>query len=337
MSAPWTLLSAGVAAAAGTAVLLAYWMHVPSDHGELGNLADVSMESPYNEKFWETSAYADLPLGKTHYFLLGPPDGKKVVFVHGISCPGPCFPTFFNKLAERGYRVLVYDHYGRGYSSSPGMPHSQDLYVAQLALLLQKVGWTHFNIIGYSLGGAITAHFAAKYPEMVDRIVFIAPAGLMDQLPAISKVVRIPVFGPVLFHTLGRSLIAKASKSNLTLKPETHEENAHLVRLNSFIIKHHPGFLRAYHSTVLHFDFCNSDVYFARIEETHTNKTMAIWGTLDRVVPYENSTRLRKNMPSLRFVSKEGIGHSIVSELPLFCVDQIDAFLTNGAALGTAC
>ncbi|KAJ1330544.1 hypothetical protein BSLG_009306 [Batrachochytrium salamandrivorans] len=317
-----TALLTALGIATVTAAVYAYRLLVPQDHQRLGSLSDIkTAAATYKEKFWESSAYADLPFGKTHYFLLGPVDGEKLVFVHGISCPGPCFPSFMNDLANRGYRILVYD--------SPGVHYSQDLYVAQLAMLLQKLGWSRAHILGYSLGGAIAANFVAKFPEIAKSVIFIAPTGLMTKLPPTAMILKIPILGPLIFYTFGANVLCNLSTKNFILQPHESKDLAHLVKLNTFMIRHHPGYLRAYFSTVTHFNFGGNDAYFSKIEKSHCNKTMAIWGSADKVVPFLYAERLQELMPSLKMVAKENWGHTIVAELPGFCVETVDEFLTD--------
>ena len=43
------------------------------------------------------------------------------------------------------------DLYGRGYSEAPQLTYSATLYVTQLALLMQHVGWDKANIVGISM------------------------------------------------------------------------------------------------------------------------------------------------------------------------------------------
>ncbi|KAI8924126.1 Alpha/Beta hydrolase protein [Entophlyctis helioformis] len=312
------------------AVLYAYNKMVPARNVAMGNLADVTdASSPFKEDFWPSSAYVDLPFGKTHYYLLGPEDGKKVVFVHGITSPGSCYPSFINALVESGHRVLVYDHYGRGFSAAPGAIYSEQLYVAQLALLLHKLGWTKTSIIGYSLGGAITANFVATYPEMVDRIVFVAPTGLMKRLPRAAVITKIPILGPLFFHTFGRSTLARMSSSTHLIKPSENKDIAHLVDLTVFQIKNHPGYLRAFFSTSVDFKFGGNDDVFAKIEETHKGKTIAIWGAKDTVVPYNNAIRLKEIMPTIQIHTIEQWGHSIVAEVPLVVAGHVTDHLSR--------
>jgi pimeloyl-ACP methyl ester carboxylesterase len=74
--------------------------------------------------------------------------------------------------------------------------HDETLFVTQLELLLWHVGWrtadgsasAPFTLVGYSLGGAIAAAYSALYPQLVRRLILIAPAGLMDAIPLIGQV-----------------------------------------------------------------------------------------------------------------------------------------------------
>lgn len=88
-------------------------------------------------------------------------------------------------VAKKGCRVLLFDLFGRGYSDSVGdLPYDTRLFVSQMLLVLASspLAWTGdngFSIVGYSLGGAIAANFAATFPRMVESLVLLAPAGLI--------------------------------------------------------------------------------------------------------------------------------------------------------------
>ena len=40
---------------------------------------------------------------------------------------------------------------GRGYSQAPQIPHEPNVYSFQLAFLLQYIGWTKVNVVGFSM------------------------------------------------------------------------------------------------------------------------------------------------------------------------------------------
>ncbi|KAJ7036169.1 alpha/beta-hydrolase [Mycena alexandri] len=142
-------------------------------------LASLPLDSParvvYSEDWVEGGAYANLPMGRVRYWLVGPISGKKVVLIHGLSIPALVFQHLVPILVGAGYQVLLYDLYGRGYSDAPqNTPYDAHLYVMQLALLLQHVGWARTRLVGYSMGGAIAAAFVATFPGLVESELVLA-------------------------------------------------------------------------------------------------------------------------------------------------------------------
>ena len=92
--------------------------------------------------------------GFTHYEIGGPADGRVVVLAAGISVPYYIWDPTFAALVQAGFRVLRYDYYGRGYSDRPDIAYSQDLYVRQLAELLDAVHITQpIDLAGLSTAG----------------------------------------------------------------------------------------------------------------------------------------------------------------------------------------
>ena len=65
-------------------------------------------------------------------------------------------------LAKSGYRVLMYDHYGRGYSDHPLVAYNGPLYTTTLALLMHHVGFERATICGLSMvsGGVLVWHIS---------------------------------------------------------------------------------------------------------------------------------------------------------------------------------
>ncbi|OAA67509.1 C6 and C2H2 transcription factor RegA-like protein [Cordyceps fumosorosea ARSEF 2679] len=127
----------------------------------------------------------DTPYGSIRVYEFGPEDGQKVLFVHGITTSCITLLYIANNLAKRGCRVMLFDLFGRGYSDGVGdIPHDARLYVTQMLLVLASspLSWTgddSINIIGYSLGGGIAAHFAGTFPNMVRSLLLLAPSGLI--------------------------------------------------------------------------------------------------------------------------------------------------------------
>ncbi|MBT4377493.1 MAG: alpha/beta fold hydrolase, partial [Gammaproteobacteria bacterium] len=93
-------------------------------------------------------------------------DGKKgtVVFVHG-SGPGASGHSNFKGnvdcLTEAGYRIIVPDLPGFGYSSKPiDRDYTSDFFSSCLVGLIGALGINSCILVGNSLGGAITIRTA---------------------------------------------------------------------------------------------------------------------------------------------------------------------------------
>lgn len=135
--------------------------------------------------------FVRLSRGVTHYQWLGAARGPVAVCVHGLTTPSFVWGPVAQGLGALGFRVLVYDLYGRGYSDRPGGPQDAPFFIAQLADLLEEQGIEgDVTLVGYSMGGAIATAFAATYPSMLRQMVLIAPAGMGHDLGPVAKMVK---------------------------------------------------------------------------------------------------------------------------------------------------
>ncbi len=127
--------------------------------------------------------YADVGRGITmHYHEAGSGERGAVLFIHG-SGPGASgwsnFKGNYPFLAERGYRTIVPDTMGYGYSTKPaeGTFGLRDV-AAQYKALLDVLRVDRVAVVGNSQGGAVAMTMALEYPEIVDKLVLMAPGGL---------------------------------------------------------------------------------------------------------------------------------------------------------------
>jgi 4,5:9,10-diseco-3-hydroxy-5,9,17-trioxoandrosta-1(10),2-diene-4-oate hydrolase len=127
--------------------------------------------------------YVDVGGGITmHYHEAGSGDRGVILFVHG-SGPGASgwsnFKGNYPFLAEHGYRTIVPDTMGYGYSTKPKHgTFSLDDVAAQYKALLDALDVDRVTVVGNSQGGAIAITMALNYPEFVEKLVLMAPGGL---------------------------------------------------------------------------------------------------------------------------------------------------------------
>ncbi|KAG0204451.1 hypothetical protein BGX28_003597, partial [Mortierella sp. GBA30] len=243
----------------------------------------------YPENYFPGGAYAELSFGETHYFLFGPEDGKKVVFVHGLSTPASVYNRVARQMVKNGCRVLLYDLYSRGYSVGPPVDHDPLLYVSQLDDLLRHVGWEKCNFVGLSLGGGIVASYAYRFPETVESITFIAPGGLLSpsEVPWVGKIFSIPLSEDICSH---KSVKGYFSTKNIqSMKAEFKDEKAipacieEATEILALQFRHHAGYARGLMSTLKRFPLTALRPQYAALQ-AQPFPVQLIWGTKDTVI-----------------------------------------------------
>jgi pimeloyl-ACP methyl ester carboxylesterase len=118
-------------------------------------------------------AYMDVPPA-------GQPNGRTVVLFHGMNFGGFYFAGPIEALRTAGFRVVVPDQIGFGRSSKPIIPYNFHDMALNTRRLLQSLGLTKVSIVGHSMGGMLTARFAASYPDVTECAVIYDPIGLAD-------------------------------------------------------------------------------------------------------------------------------------------------------------
>ena len=143
--------------------------------------------------------YVDCPNGqRMHYLDHG--EGPVVVFLHG-SGPGASghsnFKGNYPWLAQQGYRCIVPDLVGFGYSDKPeDVDYPLGFFVECLQQTLAAAGVSRCTVVGNSLGGAVAIGLALDYPHLVDGLILMAPGGMSPredylQMPAMQKMFEI--------------------------------------------------------------------------------------------------------------------------------------------------
>ncbi|RPD62992.1 alpha/beta-hydrolase [Lentinus tigrinus ALCF2SS1-6] len=269
-----------------------------SSNGSFPIRADPSMEvlppdSPirqiYPEDLFENGSYAPLLHGRVRYWIIGPEDGMKacfspdlasVVLIHGVSTPSVSWKAIGPYLAAKGFRVLIYDLFGKGYSEAPHMPSDATLFVTQLALLMQYVRWEAAHIVGFSMGGGVAAAFTASLPHLVaGKTLLIASAGLIETGPTPTSV---------------SSKVALLQYQDL------------------------PGYKRSLASCFTDGPIRGLQSTFDKLDkllvgpENKDLQVLVIHGTDDEIVPYEEAHKIKARIPEAEVITVEGAGHDLV-------------------------
>ncbi|KAM0814615.1 hypothetical protein AB5N19_00405 [Seiridium cardinale] len=149
----------------------------------LQDLSDEEIKNlPYPPDVLPGGRDVETPYGSIRVFEWGPEDGEKALFLHGISTPTVALGDLGHELAGKGYRVMLFDLFGRGYSDAPlDAPYDARLYTTQVLLVLasSSLPWTSFHLVGYSLGGCLAVSFTRYFSKRVESLTLIAGGGLI--------------------------------------------------------------------------------------------------------------------------------------------------------------
>ena len=107
----------------------------------------------------------------------GSGDGPPIVLVHGFGVDGTTMLQLGRLLVKR-HRVIIPDLPGFGLHGTTTPPHGIDAYLHAIDDLLQRLRLRNPVLVGSSMGGAITANFAATRSSVPSGIVLIGPAGI---------------------------------------------------------------------------------------------------------------------------------------------------------------
>src|SRR3990167_10669856 len=110
-----------------------------------------------------------------HYYQGGPSDGETILMVHGFGASKDNWLRLARHFTQ-DYRVIALDLPGFGDSSKPYASYDVGTQVERLATFTQALQIKKLHLIGSSMGGHISALYAARYPEQILSLALLANA-----------------------------------------------------------------------------------------------------------------------------------------------------------------
>jgi pimeloyl-ACP methyl ester carboxylesterase len=203
-------------------------------------------------------------------------EGDPVVLVHGLSGSTLWWRRNMPVLA-RHYRVYLVDLPGFGAMRFPRSRFDLKLAASWLLQWMEAVGLQRVHLIGHSMGGHICLWLAAHHPEVVLRLVLVAPA----VIPRTNTVLG--YFVPLLTGTryMSPSFFSTLLYDALRAGPVTLIKAAH--------------------------DLIKQDV---RADMQHIQApTLLVWGENDTLVPVVMAPVVREEIPGAQLSILKKAGH----------------------------
>jgi pimeloyl-ACP methyl ester carboxylesterase len=113
---------------------------------------------------------------KIRYVEAGDATKPTVILVHGLGSNAD-FWMFNTPAIAQKYRVIALDQIGFGKSDKPFLKYRVGTFVDFLDKFLSELKVEKARFVGASLGGWVSALYAAKYPSRVEKLVLVDAAG----------------------------------------------------------------------------------------------------------------------------------------------------------------
>jgi pimeloyl-ACP methyl ester carboxylesterase len=209
-------------------------------------------------------------------------DGPPTVFVHGLAGSSRWWDAVVTPL---GQHLEIYLVDLPGFGTSRGRRFVLADAPGFVRAVTAQLGLDRVHLVGHSLGGAVCARVAARWPALVDRLVLAAPAGLLERRHPLQYVLPL---GAAIRHarpTFLRMLAADALRA---------------------------GVQTVYRAgTQLLADKTDRDEL-----ATVVAPTLLVWGERDPLVPLRLASDYERAIPGARLVVLAGAGHVPMSDRP---------------------
>ncbi|MBZ0334941.1 lipase 3 [Marinobacter sp. JH2] len=234
-------------------------------------------------------------------------NGNTIVLVHGFAANKDNWIRMAGELTEE-FNVYAIDLPGHGDSSKPlDLGYRLEEQVGYLALILKALNIETMHMMGNSMGGAITALYAATYPEQIETAVLFNPAGILE------------------YHNELTELVLAGDNPLIPTQPGDFE------RLVDFAMEEKPFIPWPILGVMEEKAIANQDInkkIFSDIREAGLNSdfrdaikhiedpVLIVWGKEDRVLDYRNGALFKQDIPGAQLTILEGIGHAPMIETP---------------------
>lgn len=126
--------------------------------------------------------FIDTRFGSTFVRVSGPVDGRPMLMLPGIGSNGLSFAPMMQGLSGALRTFAIDSIHDVGRSIETTSVKSGDDFAVWLDEVRVGLGLKEVDVLGLSYGGWVASQFALKKPEVVRKLVLLAPAGVLSPL-----------------------------------------------------------------------------------------------------------------------------------------------------------
>lgn len=251
--------------------------------------------------------------------------GSPVLWLHG-SGPGATGMSNFgaNLSAFEDHRNVVVDLPGWGRSPRPATDEPLIFHAAErVRRAMTALGIDRAHLVGNSYGGAVAMRIAIAHPERVDRLVLMAPGGV---LPTDA-----PPWPVGLEHLFAYMAAEKPSREAMAqfVRLMVYDE---ALATDALIDERYESSLRAHPELPIPPNFGDLTPDLARIGAP----TLLVWGREDQTVPLTWASTILRGIPDAELRVLPRCRHWVQYERAPEFNHIVREFLRGGAAAATS-
>ncbi|MBB4689186.1 alpha/beta fold hydrolase [Amycolatopsis jiangsuensis] len=247
--------------------------------------------------------------------------GAPVVWLHGSGPGATGMSNFGGNLAAFGdHRNIVVDLPGWGASPRPETAEPLIFHAAeQVCRTMTSLGIERAHLVGNSYGGGVAMRIATRYPERVDRLVLMAPGGVLPADAPPWPVGLERLFGYMAADEPSREAMAEFVR--LMVYDET-------LATAELIDERYESSLRVHPELPIPPNFGDLTPDLSRIDAP----TLLVWGREDQTVPLTWAPKLLAGIPNAELRVLPHCRHWVQYERAPEFNHLVREFLRGGAA-----
>ena len=272
----------------------------------------------------------------------GPRNGPAAIVLPGMGGDPYVLAPQLRLLRALGYATHMVQLPGFGL----GPPlRREDAHFRQLAEYVaaatRAIGVERALLLGHSLGGGLALYVALQDPDLVERLVLIAPAAVGRSLGWMYRLLALPM--------LGRALLRPAERGSLVFlrhfavgrlrrddrrfidalaRRERRSATAALTARAIVWANEPQGWCRL-SCLVVPGDEQSGFTLARRLAELRGVPMLVLWGSDDAVISARDAARIRVANPAAEIHVARSVGHLLPLEAPAWCCAHIARFVAR--------
>lgn len=154
--------------------------------------------------------FSRLSEGRTFWRREGAADGMPLVLIHGATVPSWEFDLLVPPLLRAGFQTLRFDLYAHGASDHLSGEYRFERFARQVAEIMDVTQFPRPSILlGHSFGAALASAVAVARPDLVSRLVLVAPMLEFSSTTTWAKLFRIRGIGELAMQLFGTPALVR--------------------------------------------------------------------------------------------------------------------------------